>query len=630
MVFTNRLNWLAFAMVFFLQISYAQDKKASAYFERGKQDFLNRDFSNAVVNFNKYFERDSSIVEAYFKMGQIFEIKKEYPKATDFYKKLIQKAPDKIEYIQAYTFLGTRAIEKLEYQKAKEYLSVSLKNTNPKSFIYNQIQKQLKTCDFGISIMANPLKISPKSIDGDLNFLDKQYFPVLTADNSTIYYTARNDNTDENIYFSTQKEGKWDKPKPLSPRINTQFNEGTCTVSGDGNVMVFTSCEGRESLGSCDLYICYKQDKDWTVPVNLGKNINSKFWDSQPSLSSDGHTLYFVSDRIGSIGKKDIWKSTQDENKQWLPAQNLGKGINTEYDEISPFIHANNQTLFFASNGHLGIGGFDIFLTNAFGTDISQVTNLGYPINTANDELSMFVSSDGKRALYSFDRNQKILLYEFEVPEELVHKFKTTFVLKGEIKDKKSKEFIATEIELVDVQENKVISKFSSSSKDGSYTVVLPKGGSFAVFVNKEGYLYKSLNFNVNEGQNQENVLKLDIELEKIEKNVREVLNNIFFDTGLAVFRPESYIELFRLTEILKQNPQLKVEISGHTDNIGNDKDNLNLSQLRADAVVNYLINNGIEKNKVVAIGYGKTKPITDNNSEFNRQQNRRIEIKFY
>ena len=622
-----KMNHKSFFIFLFISISVlAQDKKTLMFFEKGKKEFMERKYETALSNFEKYLEKDSSKIEAYFRIGQIHESFRNQKKATEYYLKLIEKDTTGVSFVQAYTYLGSRALENHRFEEAKKYLIISLNNTNKNSIVYQQIQKQLKTCDFGIQAIAKPLNIKPEPLIDVLNFKNKQYFPVLTADNSSIIFTARNDLEDENIYFSENKNNTWSKPISISNEINTPYNEGTCSISADGKIMVFTSCEGRDSFGSCDLFITKKEGDKWTTPQNLGPNINSNFWDSQPSLSSDGSKLFFSSERPLGLGKKDIWMSELDEKGNWKKAVNLGKNINTSYDEVSPFIHANGYSLFFSSNGKEGMGKFDIYLTSIKRGFVGEVLNMGYPINTGDDELSLFISADGKKAFYSVDKNEKVSLYQFSIPTELSDKIDRTHYLKGFVLDQKTQKPLYTTIELVDIQTGEKISKFLSDPITGDYMAILPGDGEYVLYVETPNYFFKSLKFDFSKDDEGK---RLDILLTKIEKETKEVLENIFFDSGSAVLRKESDIELKKLKELLQKNASLRVEISGHTDDIGNDITNKELSKKRAMAVVEFLKNQGIVSDRIVAIGYGEAQPKVKNDSEANRQLNRRIELKF-
>jgi outer membrane protein OmpA-like peptidoglycan-associated protein len=485
----------------------------------------------------------------------------------------------------------------------------------------------LEVCEFGIEAQKKSMAYVASDMGNTINFKSKQYFPVLTADNETLIFTARSDDGDENLYTSKLIEGKWSEPKSISSKINSPNNEGTASISADGHTLVFTSCDGKDSFGSCDLYISKKVGEEWNTPENLGENVNSPFWDAQPSLSNDGRVLYFSSERVKGYGRKDLWMSELGENNVWTKATNLGNTINTMSDEISPFIHANGHTLFFASDGLVGMGKLDLYMAEQKAGVFSKPENLGFPINTYEDQVALFITSDGKKGYYSSDTKSSVKLFQFDIPKELSDKIIKTNFVKGIVQDAQTKKNITAEIELVDLKTNKVLQKVKSDSVSGEYTAVLPNGSQYGLFVNKKNYFFKSLTFDFSEKTDAAGKI-VNVFLEPIRKDVREVLNNIFFDSGKADLRPESFAELDKLQQLLKQNPTLQVEISGHTDNVGKDSENQVLSEKRALSVLNYLTKNGVNVLNIRSIGYGAAKPLLPNNSDENRQINRRIEMK--
>lgn len=633
--FLEKLDFLrmklfySITFLFFLYFTTsAQNPKAKEYFDKAIKNLAERKNNDAIENFTKAIEKDSAYADAYFKLGQMNEMARNQDKTTFLYRKALLLKPNEPTYVQAYSYLGSRALRAGEYAKSKEYLEFSLKIVPPNSPIVKQLNRQIESCNLGIEAQKKPLSFQPIELDKILNFNQNQYFPVLTADNETIIFTARQKEGDENLYFSKFQNNAWSQPKSISPKINTQANEGTCSISADGRTLVFTSCDSRDSFGSCDLYISKKVGEEWSEPKNLGLMVNSSSWESQPSLSSDGRILYFSSDRPTGFGRKDLWMSELKQDNTWTKAINLGKEINTQYDEISPFIHANNRTLFFASDGHIGLGGLDLFMTEQKAGVFSKPENLGFPINTHDDQVALFITSDGKKAFYSLDLKTSTKLYSFEIPKELSEKFKKVNFVKGRIADSETKKALSAEIELIELSKNEVIERVKSDSITGEYTAVIPNGGKYGLFVQKRAYLNKSLAFDYSEKTDSEGKT-IDISLQKIEvikENVR--LENIFFDTNKADLKPESSAELNKLLKVLNENPTMQIEVHGHTDDIGKDADNQILSQKRAEAVMNFLVSNSIQNSRIKAIGFGKNKPVLPNTSEENRQFNRRIEIK--
>lgn len=600
--------------------------KAKEFYEKALKNISERKQVDAIENLQKAIEKDSTFADPYFKLGQINEAARNQDNATKFYKKAIELRPDDPLLTQAYTYIGTRLLKVGDYAQAKDYLSFSIKNVPQNSPVMKQLTRQKEQCNFGEAAKKNPLTIIAKEMSPVINFKENQYFPVLTADNETLIFTAFSKGGDENLYASQLIKGNWSAPKSISDKINTSSNEGTCSISADGRTLVFTSCDGKNSLGSCDLYISKKVGEDWSVPENLGSGVNTSFWEAQPSLSNDGRVLYFSSDRQGGYGRKDLWVSELLDNKTWSKAINMGDVINSTNDEISPFIHANGHTLFFASDGHLGMGGLDLFMTESNIGVYSKPENLGFPINTHEDQVALFISADGSKGYYSSDVKPDIKIFQIDIPTKLSNKFKRASFVKGIVQDASNNKSISADIELIDLKTNEVIEKTFSDAITGQYTAVLPNGSQYGLFINKKEYFFKSLTFNFSE-KTEADGKTINILLNPIKKDVKTVLNNIFFDTGKAELRPESFIELDKLQLLFVQNPSLQVEISGHTDDIGKDIENQILSEKRALSVANYLITKGINNQNIKVKGYGKTKPIMPNISEEKRQINRRIEI---
>ncbi|WP_341224819.1 OmpA family protein [uncultured Arcticibacterium sp.] len=625
-----KLKITLFLLLFgFVLRTNGQDKKALNFYEKAEEAYLKRDNAIAREYYLKALERYPEYNVVYYKLGQIAYANRDLGSAKMYFEKVLTLEPENKGYVLAYTVLGTEALKLNEYGKAREYLKHALERTREGTPAYKQIEKQILNCTYALEIMENPLMIEPTLMPDVLNFKDMQYLPVFTADGSTIYFTALTKGADEDIYVSNKVNGVWAIPKGVSEVINTGLNEGSCTISADGKTMVFTSCDGRESLGGCDLFITRLDENGWSTPQNMGPNVNSPFWDSQASLSSDGKVLVFSSKRYGGQGEKDLYVSTLGAMNEWNKARNLGKVINTPKDEISPFLHANGKSLFFASNGHSGLGGYDLFLSNKTEKTMTEPLNLGYPINDGSDQAALVISADGKQAYYTKHTGEKINMYQFDLPKELKEKFDPTFYLKGHVFDAESNVALGASIKLINLNTKEVVSEFSADAKTGEYLAVLPFSGNFGLYVEHPSYFFKSLSFSFN-SEAKKNNKELEIGLDKIDKEKIEVLSNIYFDEAKWDLKPESLVELSKLSELIWRNPKLKVEIAGHTDDVGTPESNQELSQKRAQAVVDYLISEGLSKDNVTAKGYGETKPRASNDNEAGRSENRRIELRFY
>ncbi|WP_159471238.1 OmpA family protein [Dyadobacter sp. 3J3] len=622
---------LLFSGWFFSTNSHAQDaplsRRGKETFDKAQKAWQARQLNEAMVLFEKVEETDPNNSEIHLRLAQIYELQKKTELTRKHFARFISLRPSDPQSSSAYQWLGSNLFREEKYDSAVVYFEKALALSPPKSGLARLAKKSAASSKFAQMAIRNPMKVHKQSLGDTVNFLNSQFFPVMTADDETLIFTGLTENRDENIYVTHRIPGGWDVPEEISKAINTTNNEGTCSISADGRTLVLTACNRPDSYGGCDLYISHKQGSDWSAPQNVGENINSRNWESQPSLSADGRTLYFASDRRGGQGRSDIWYSVLKEKGLWSDPKNLGPIINTPEDENAPFIHANGRTLFYASNGLTGMGGFDIFLSQKADTTWTPPKNIGYPINTQADQVGLFISSNGKKGYYTDDSSEKSkgrsLLYTFDLPDSLQNMVTPTRYAKGKVFDKKTNKPLASSIELYDLKSQEKVAEFSSDLQTGSFLAVLNKGSEYAFYVSKSGYLFKSLTFSVTDSASS---LNLDIPLEAIEKDRIEVLNNIFFNTGEFTLDDKSKVELNRMVDFLKNNKQISIEISGHTDDVGSEQTNLELSKKRALSVLDYLKKSGVEAERLNAKGFGKTKPVAKNDSEENRRRNRRIE----
>jgi len=616
---------------FLITSLHAQDaplsRRGKETFDKAQKAWQARQINEALVLFEKVEETDPNNSEVHLRLAQIYELQKKPELTKKHFTKFITIRPLDPQSSSAYQWLGSNLLRTEKYDSARIYFEKALALAPAKSSLARLAQKSIASARFAGNAVQHPVKVQKKSMGDTVNFLNSQFFPVMTADDETLIFTGLTENKDENIYITHRIPGGWDVPEEISKTINTANNEGTCSISADGRTLVLTACNRPDSYGGCDLYISKKQGNEWSAPQNLGETINSRSWESQPSLSADGRTLYFASDRRGGQGKLDIWYSVLKNKGIWSEPKNLGPGINTPDDDNAPFIHANGRTLFFASNGLPGMGGFDIFLSQKVDTTWSAPRNIGYPINTQTDQVALYISANGKKAYYTDDNSEKTagrsLLYTFDLPDTLQNLVTPTRYAKGNVVDKKTQKPLSCSIELYDLKVQQKVAEFSSDAQTGSFLAVLNKGSEYAFYVSKAGYLFKSLTFSVADSVSSVN---LEIPMEAIEKDRAEVLNNIFFNSGEFTLDDKSKVELDRMVDFLKNNKQIGIEISGHTDDVGTDQVNLELSKKRAQSVMDYLQKSGIEASRLTSKGYGETKPVAKNDSEENRQKNRRIE----
>jgi outer membrane protein OmpA-like peptidoglycan-associated protein/tetratricopeptide (TPR) repeat protein len=644
--FSHRISYIANRTLSLLLISYfalltsyvakAQwydpekiNPKANSIYVQAINNARNERYSVAIEQINQSLKIEPKLVDAYLSLGGIYANLKNYNESVKQFEKafLLDSVYSKYYYLPYSISLAGVG----QFNKALEAVNVFLSSTglNERSINAGNFRK---TCyEFAVEYdKKHPTKnynFNPINLGENINTVNLEYFPSLTIDGKKMIFTERINHNED--FYESDFNGSWSKAKPLEGNINSErFNEGAQNISQDGQWLLFTGCNFPGGLGSCDLYISYLTKRGWSEPENLGTNVNSEYWESTPSLSPDKKDLYFSSNVPGGFGGKDIWVCHRNENGKWNEPLNLGPQINTEGDESCPFIHADNQTLYFNSTGHKCYSDKpDLFVSKKIENDKwSAAENLGYPINTIDDEGSLIVSSDGKTAYYASDRSDTkggLDIYTFELRED-IRPLKTLWV-KGKIFDKKTKQGLPSSVELTDVISKKPVSKLQTD-EDGNYLVTLPLGRDYAFNVSRRGYLFHSENFDLS-GKVPDSTYTIDIGLQPIEANASIVLKNVFFDSKKTELKTESITELDNVVRLMNDNPNLKVLISGYTDNVGTPSDNLRLSTGRAVAVVNYLASKGIKNDRLSFKGFGETKPIADNNTEAGRALNRRTEL---
>lgn len=547
------------------------------------------------------------------------------------------------------------------------YLTQLQQKAKSNSHEIDDVNKKIAECGSGKKYSSNPERVFVDNLGASVNSSFPEYGPSITADEETVIFTARRDNSTggkkdegdngffEDVYVSTKKNGKWQPSTQLSKNVNTENHDAAAGLSPDGSKLFVYRHSGRDGG---DLYESTLFGADWEQPVHMNKNINTKYHESSVSMSFDGKRIYFVSDKESGLGDRDIYYSDLDVKGEWGPAKNLGPEINTKYAEEAVFMHPDGVTLYFSSKGHNSMGGYDIFKTTLNNGKWSAPENLGYPINGPDDDVFFVISGSGSRGYFASSKQggfgeKDLYRITFLGPEKQpmlnsqdqliamranpVSNLKTenaveiklakVTILKGVITDAKNNQPLEAAIELVDLDKNQVIATFKSNSASGKYLVTLPSGKNYGIAVKRDGYLFHSENFNLPEGADYQEFTK-DVALKKIEVGSIIVLKNIFFDFDKATIRPESANELERLIKLLNDNPTIKIELGSHTDSKGSDEYNMKLSDNRSKSVVDYLIAKGISTSRLVAKGYGETKPIDTNDTDAGRQNNRRTEFK--
>lgn len=636
-----------------------KNNKAIKAYEEALQYFNRMDYFSAVQLMNKAIKYDKKFIEAHLVLAEIYIENNNIDKAIQSYYNVIDLNPDFFPGL--YSSLAQLEMMQNNFQSAKEHLEKFLTYDNLKPITRSRAKRKIESCEFAIDAINDPVPFNPVNLSDHINTYYDEYWPSLTADEQTLVITRlipkeliqHTDNLHDNqaeqegnyesntpvipgrsevqedFYISVKENGVWSEAINAGKPLNTNGNEGAQTIKVDGRVMYFTACNRSDGKGRCDIYLSIKENGTWSEPVNLGSPVNTSDWEAQPSISADGKTLYFVSNRSGGFGQKDIWYSTLSEDGNWSLPKNLGENINSAGQEQSPFIHPDNKTLYFASDGIIGMGGFDLYKAtmNEDGT-WSEPMNLGYPINTTYDEIGLIVNAVGNMAYFSSDRlsNKRRDIFQFELYKEA--RPNPVSYIKGKVFDANSKKSLVAHFELINLETNEVVMEAKSEAINGEFLVCIPTDNNYALNVSKDNYLFYSENFELKGVHEITDPYLKDVALKPIKQGEKIILRNIFYATDSYELKDESVAELTKLLEFLNNNKALRIEISGHTDNVGTSEYNIELSDNRAKSVYNYLVDHGINKDRLTYKGYGETQPISTNDTKEGRSENRRTELK--
>lgn len=610
------------------------NKRARKLFEEAESYDRRQQFDNAIKRLDEVLEREPRAIDALILRGEIY-----------FRDDNLAEAEKNLEAVLAMSMdyrprliyqLGLVEYDQEKYAEAAIHYQAYLAQASERDPYRERVEGYLKNAQVAAELRRNPVPFSPESI-GPINTPGKEYLPAFSADGRYMVYTVNYTGREDFFYSERQEDGSWGEGQPLTG-VNTVENEGAQSMSADGRLLFFTGCNWPDSYGSCDLYYARRVDGEWGNLRHAALPINSKSWDTQPSLSANGDFLYFTSNRPEGYGGSDIWRSQRQANDRWGNPENLGPRINTKGHEQSPFLHADGQTLYFASDTHPGLGKQDIFVSRLQEDGTwGEPKNIGYPINTSSSEGTLVVSLDGKKAYYTTDQNTEkgkslnLDIYQFDLYEE-ARPQPLTYV-QGRVID------ADTEVELEHVsikltaEGKKTLYAQIETLDDGTFLVVLPLGENYALEASKEGYLFYSDRFELGGGYSREEPYELLIPLQPVpielaaEGEEPIVLKNVLFATGSADLLPSSETELNRLVQLLESYPSLQIRINGHTDNVGDEESNLALSEARAKAVNAYLISQGIASDRLSSKGFGESRPIAENDTAEGRKQNRRTEF---
>jgi outer membrane protein OmpA-like peptidoglycan-associated protein len=622
------------------------DKKAIKLFNEAKRFYDGRQDGKAEESLKKAIKQDQNFMEPHMLMAAICLVQNRQKERAEHLQRAIELGPN--FFVENYFFLAETEFRLTELEKAKLHYQQFLKFTRIHPDEREQAEFMLKCADFSIEARKHPLSIQFRNMGEAVNSSEFDYFPTITADEQSLYYTRRLPcascigSWQEDLFLAKAGPQGWSTGRVVQ-ELSSQGNEGAPSVSADGNYMFITMSQemgggymggNAKGYGSCDIFYTQKINGRWTKPVNLGPSINSAQWESQPSFSSDGKTLYFVRGnplRNGTVKNIDIFYSVVEADGKFGTAQRLPENINSKDEEESVFIHPDNQTLYFSSRGHVGMGGADIFMSRRKADgNWGDPVNLGFPVNSADDENSLLVSPSGRMAYFASDREGGVGgldLYEFELPAQL--KPEAITYVKGSVYHAQTRQPLEASFELIDLDSQKLLTR-SYSQKNGEFLVTLTATKNYLVNVSREGFLFYSDNFILRDLKTDFNKpFVLNIPLEPIDTGSTVELKNVFFDVNKSELRPESCTELDKLVAFLLKNPNLKIELGGHTDNTGDKKANQLLSENRAKAVQQYLVSAGkIGVGRLSYKGYGDSRPKVPNDTAENKAKNRRTEFK--
>lgn len=616
----------------------SNNRRAQRAFDRALEAYRLVDYDLALEETDRALSRDPDFLNALILKAEVLIILDDTDQNIETFQRIIDLEAEEV-YPEAYYYIGLSQYTSGMYPEARNSFESFLTVVNRNAKLSEKANGYLASCRFAIEAIKNPVPYDPVNLGSGVNSSDAEYSPSITADGETMVFTRRSRlknsgspnhvRETENFFISHFDGDEWGRAMDVGSPINTSGNEGAQSLSVDGRELFFTACNRADGLGSCDIYYTQRKGDHWHQPQNLGAAVNSAYWDSQPSISSDGRMLYFSSNRPGGQGDVDIWVAFRNEEGIWDGVQNLGEVINTPGRDMSPFIHPDNHTLYFVSDGHLGMGGLDLFYSRRHDqTSWAEAVNLGYPVNTHADEFSLIVGNSGQKAYFATDKAGgygRMDIYEFELYEGARPQPMT--YMKGHVFDDETGEALPASFELIDLETGNTLQQAHSDPIMGDFLVVIPLKVSLALNVSSPGYLFFSEHFSIQDAYGISDPYLMNIAMQAVRSGESVVLKNVFFDTGSFKLRPESKAELDRLSAFLDNNTTIKVEISGHTDNIGTYDDNLDLSENRAASVAEYLMGKGVDPGRISYKGYADTRPVDTNDTPEGRANNRRTEF---
>ncbi len=609
--------------------------KAIKRFQEARSCFETGDLTCAEEALIKAIKADDQFMEAYQLLAQICFDQGRLEEAIDWYSTTLEIDPEGNP--EGYRLLSGLVLYTGDYERSLGLIEQYLDFPPPevKNRSAGVVLKQ--KCLFAMEAVRNPVPFKPENLGSAVNSEYSEYWPSLSVDEKILMFTVMLPGGSasgeafylhEDFFYSIRSEGSWRPRVNAGAPLNSPDNEGAQSMTADGTTLWFTACNRRDGQGMCDLYISKLENGQWSVPKNPGAPLNTRYSEKHPAVSADGRRLYFTSNRPGGSGSYDIWMSEK-TGEEWSTPVNLGDSVNTPGMEQSPFIHPDQQSLYFSSNGWPGMGQGDLYLSRFDrGHGWSEPENLGYPINTHHDEIGLSVNASGNRAYFASDRGEGVDtdIFSFEMPEK-VRPVPVSY-MKGRVYDSRNMKGLQAVMQLIDLESGEALMELESHPGEGDYLISLPNDRDYALNVSADGYLFYSEHFAFNGIHTRSEPQRRDVPLDRVDVGSVVILQNVFYATGSSELEPESRAELNRVRDFLTDNPSIGVEISGHTDNTGTPVHNQELSEQRAESVVNYLVELGIADRRLQAAGYGELQPVDDNHSEEGRARNRRTELK--
>jgi outer membrane protein OmpA-like peptidoglycan-associated protein len=609
----------------------APDPKARKIYGQGRTAFEKNEFDNAEKYWKKALAADSLFVQCHLDLAALYSSKRQWPLGSVAYQKAFSLQSDLPGYFRYSWGLCLWEID--EFTQCKEVVAPILKDEKSSEALKKKAAKLYRDANFHVQYKKKCDEQAtrlPEGINTDL----PEYFPILAPDKKWLFFTRR-EARQEDFYVASRLENEeqssW-SPPVFYTELNSVDNEGAITFSADGNTAVLVRCGQSSPNGGCDLFECFRDAKGWSTPKNLGNIINTEHWESQPAISADGRLLFFTSNRPGGFGGKDIWFSRKNKKDQWESPQNAGPVINTPYDDISPFLHPDGKHLFFASEGHPGKGGLDVFMSFWDNNEWTTPINVGSIVNSKVDESCFTLAFDGNSGLFNRvtadPESGRMLSNIFETrlcPEIKIEPMKWVHVFTYSAVDSSA---LNPQIEAISINTGERKGLYQSN-KTNHIVVSLPEKMSVALHFYALGYAFHTEHISQEESQKGDTI---HIYLQPLPPSKETtsppiILHNLFFDTGSSSLSETSRAEIDKLAAWLQTNPSLRIRIIGHTDNVGKAENNKKLSQERAAAVVTALIKRGINADRLESDGAGEEKPIDSNDSEIGRANNRRTEF---